>query len=84
MPKLTLQGGMHLEIPNREENRADVAQVMDERELAAARGVKWMRLPEMYGTAANSALTMDESHGSLSSARSRATYGHCAASWLTA
>jgi hypothetical protein len=63
MPKITLQGGMHLEVPNREENREDVARVMDERELFAARGFKWMRLPEIYGTAAASALTLDEAHG---------------------
>jgi hypothetical protein len=65
MPKITLQGGMHLEVPNRDENREDIARVMDERELIQARGVKWMRLPEMYGTPANSALTMDESHGTV-------------------
>jgi hypothetical protein len=65
MPSVHLQGGMKLEIPNREENRADVARVMDERELVNARGVKWMRLPEIYGTASGSALTLDEAHGSL-------------------
>jgi len=65
MPKVTLQGGTHLEIPNRDENREDVARVMDERELVQARGVKWMRLPEMYGTPAASALVMDEAHGTL-------------------
>jgi len=63
MPKVHIQGGLAVEIPNREENRADVAAVMDARELVQARGVKWLRLPEMYGTPANSALTMDESHG---------------------
>lgn len=63
MPKITLQGGMHLEVPNRDENREDIARVMDERELVAARGVKWMRLPQITGTAANSAITLDESHG---------------------
>jgi hypothetical protein len=65
MPKITLQGGMHLEVPNRDENREDVARVMDERELVQARGVKWMRLPEITGTPANSALALDESHGAL-------------------
>lgn len=64
MPKITLQGGMHLEVPNRDENREDVARVMDERELVAARGFKWMRLPEITGTASGSALALDESHGS--------------------
>lgn len=65
MPKITLQGGMHLEVPNRDENREDIARVMDERELVAARGFKWMRLPEMYGTAASSALNLDEAHGTV-------------------
>jgi hypothetical protein len=63
MPKMTLQGGMHLEIPNREENRADVATVMDQRDLTYARGVKWMRLPIITGTPAASALKLDESTG---------------------
>jgi hypothetical protein len=63
MPKITLQGGMHLEVPNREENREDVARVMDERLLVQARGIKWMRLPEITGTASGSALNLDESHG---------------------
>lgn len=63
MPKLTLQGGMHLEIPNREENREDIARVMDERQLVAARGIKWMRLPEITGTAVSSVLTLDDAHG---------------------
>lgn len=63
MPKLTLQGGMHLEIPDRAENREDIARVMDERELVQARGVKWMRLPQIIGTPANSAITLDETKG---------------------
>jgi hypothetical protein len=63
MPKITLQGGMHLEVPNRDENREDVARVMDERELVQARGVKWMRLPIITGTGANSALKLDETTG---------------------
>jgi hypothetical protein len=63
MPSVHLQGGMKLEIPNREENRADVAAVMDARELVQARGVKWMRLPVITGTASSSTLTLDESHG---------------------
>ena len=44
MPKLTLQGGMRLEIPNREEIRHDVASVMDERERVRARGFKPIRI----------------------------------------
>lgn len=44
MPKLTLQGGMHLEIPNRDEIRTDVASVMDERERSRARGFKPIRI----------------------------------------
>jgi len=63
MPKVHIQGGLAVEIPNREENRADVAAVMDARELVQARGVKWMRLPELTGTASGSALNLDESHG---------------------
>jgi hypothetical protein len=63
MPKVHLQGGMLLEIPNREENRADVASVMDERLLVQARGMKWMRLPQITGTASGNVLTLDESHG---------------------
>jgi hypothetical protein len=63
MPKITLQGGMHLEVPNREENREDVARVMDERELVQARGLKWMRLPVLLGTPAGSAVTIDGAHG---------------------
>lgn len=46
MPKITLQGGMHLEVPNREENREDVARVMDERQLVQARGFKPIRVAE--------------------------------------
>lgn len=63
MPKVTLQGGMHLEIPDREENRADVATVINQQELTYARGIKWMRMPIITGTPAGSALTLDESHG---------------------
>ena len=44
MPKITLQGGMHLEVPNREENRADVMSVMDPRERDRARGFKPIRI----------------------------------------
>ena len=63
MPRLHIQGGVEVEIPNREENRADVAAVMDARELVQARGFKWLRLPELTGTASGSALNLDESHG---------------------
>ena len=63
MPTVHLQGGMRIEIPNRDENREDVARVMDQRELAQARGTKWMRLPQITGTASASALNLDESHG---------------------
>jgi len=63
MPRLHIQGGVEVEIPNREENRADVAAVMDARELVQARGTKWMRLPVLLGTPASSAVTIDGAHG---------------------
>jgi hypothetical protein len=42
MPAVTIQGGMKVEIPNRDEIRQDFRDVWDQRELTAARGVKWM------------------------------------------
>jgi hypothetical protein len=44
MPAVTLQGGMRLEIPNREEIRHDVTAVMDQRERVRARGFKPIRV----------------------------------------
>jgi hypothetical protein len=53
MPKVTVQGGLHVEIPNREEIRTDVASVMDERQRVAARGFK----PVRYAQPGNGTLT---------------------------
>jgi|SRR5271165_2999584 len=44
MPKVIFQGGMHLEIPNREEIRADMTAALDERELSRSRGFKPIRV----------------------------------------
>jgi len=43
MPAVTIQGGMRVEIPNREEIRQDLNTVWDTRERVAARGLKPMR-----------------------------------------
>lgn len=42
MPAVVIQGGMRVEIPNRDENRADFRQVIDDYERSRAKGVKWM------------------------------------------
>lgn len=44
MPAVHIQGGARIEIPNREENRADITQVMDARERDRARGFKPIRV----------------------------------------
>jgi len=44
MPSVTLQGGMRLEIPNREEIRHDMTSVMDARERVRARSFKPVRI----------------------------------------
>jgi hypothetical protein len=44
MPRLHIQGGVEVEIPNREEIRSDVTSVMDARERNRARGFKPIRV----------------------------------------
>ena len=59
MPQVSITGGMKVEIPNRAEIRADVRDVWDEQQRVAARGFKWMRLPEyLTGKVASSAITL--------------------------
>ena len=43
MPGVVIQGGMKVEIPNREEIREDFTNVWDQRERVAARGLKPLR-----------------------------------------
>ena len=43
MPAVTIQGGMKVEIPNREEIREDMNTMWDQRERVAARGLKPLR-----------------------------------------
>jgi len=43
MPAVTIQGGMKVEIPNREEIRQDFSDMWDQRERVAAKGLKPMR-----------------------------------------
>jgi len=44
MPKVHIQGGLAVEIPNREEIRHDITSVMDQRERVRARGFKPIRV----------------------------------------
>ena len=64
MPNTLLRGGIEIEIPNRAENRQDIAEVMQRAERERARGTKWMRLPEtLSGVPKSSAITLGVNTG---------------------
>ena len=66
MPEVSIQGGMRVFIPNREEIRADVSDVFDAQMRQAVRGIKWMRLPTtLSGAVASSAITLGDSKGQI-------------------
>lgn len=56
---------MKINIPDRDEIRSDVAEVIGVQQREMARAWKWMRLPVMLGTPANSAVTIAASAGSV-------------------
>jgi hypothetical protein len=59
MPEVTIQGGLKVDIPSRQEIRDTFSTEMDARERQQARAFKWMRLPVYTGTPAASAVTID-------------------------
>ena len=58
MPEVEIKGGLKVEIPSRHEIRQTIGEEADARERRLAQAFKWMRLPEIYGTPANSALSI--------------------------
>jgi len=59
MPQVSIQGGLRVEIPNRDEIRQDVGAVLDAQQRQLLRGIKWMRLPEyLSGPVKSSAITL--------------------------
>lgn len=64
MPQVSIQGGLRVEIPNRDEIRADVGEVLDAQQRQLIRGIKWMRLPTtLSGAIASSAVTLGVTKG---------------------
>ena len=67
MPVIRLQAGMNIDVPDRAEISDTVqASIQADREREAARGYKWMRLPEnLSGAVASSAITLGSSKGQV-------------------
>jgi len=66
MPQVSIQGGLRVEIPNRDEIRQDVGAVLDAQQRQLVRGIKWMRLPEiLQGPVASSAITLGTASGQV-------------------
>jgi hypothetical protein len=68
MPKLRIQAGAEIFVPNEEEMRGAVKQALieDERQRQHLRGIKWLRAPLVYATPAGSAVQGGAAHGSVS------------------
>jgi hypothetical protein len=66
VPQVKIQGGMTLEIPNRDEIREDMAGVWDAQQRRLVRGIKWMRLPAtLSGAVKSSAITLGTGTGQI-------------------
>lgn len=66
MAEVRIQAGATIDIPSRHEIKDTFAAELDARERQLAKGWKWLRLPIYTGTAAASAITIDEkSNGGL-------------------
>jgi hypothetical protein len=57
--EVVIRGGASYDLPNAEEIR----QIVGEQVRVEDRGVKWMRLPVLQGTASNSAITLSDLNG---------------------
>jgi hypothetical protein len=57
--EITIRGGATYDLPNADEIR----QIVSEQVRTELRGVKWMRLPVLSGTATNSAITLGDKQG---------------------
>jgi hypothetical protein len=69
MPAVVIQGGMKVDIPNRDEIAATVKDTWDQQERARARGVKWMDFVYVVQPAAGSFLVPGPEEGYAWSAK---------------
>lgn len=66
MPEIVLQAGARFEIPNKAEVRDAFSAELDARDRQAARGFKWLRLPEILtGTPSGNAITLGATKGQV-------------------
>jgi hypothetical protein len=64
VPRVKIQGGVELEVPNRDEIREDFSSVWEQQQRARVRGIKWMRLPEtLTGKVVSNAITLGVATG---------------------
>jgi hypothetical protein len=66
VPQVKIQGGVSLEIPNRDEIREDIGSVWQQQQRQHIRGIKWMRLPEtLSGPVVSSAIQLGVAKGQV-------------------
>jgi hypothetical protein len=64
VPQVQIQGGVKIEIPDRDEIREDFSSVWEQQQRARVRGIKWMRLPEtLSGKPVSNAITLGVATG---------------------